>query len=139
MFPCSILVHTTKAGKGGANSLIIGSGETADEDMCFSLTFPTVSMGFEAASQVRHTHTLATSNGQQTHTFKTEKGRKPDRKLSRQFGSIIDISSTIPFLEGMSCRVSSYSISKEARQMVEKGSGTWLVFVSFAASKLYHP
>ncbi|CAM9726212.1 unnamed protein product, partial [Pylaiella littoralis] len=41
-----------EAGKGGANSLIIGSGEAADEDVCFSLTFPYVSMGFEATSQL---------------------------------------------------------------------------------------
>lgn len=43
----------TKAGKGGSDSLIIGSGERADEDTCFSLSFPGVSMGFEAASEVR--------------------------------------------------------------------------------------
>lgn len=43
----------TQAGKGGSDSLIIGSGESADENACFSLSFPSVSMGFEAASEVR--------------------------------------------------------------------------------------
>ncbi|CAB1111825.1 unnamed protein product [Ectocarpus sp. CCAP 1310/34] len=38
--------------QGGSDSLIIGSGESAPEDSCFSLCFPSVSMGFEAASEL---------------------------------------------------------------------------------------
>lgn len=49
---CCTSIYPTKAGKGGSDSLIIGSGESADENACFSLTFPSVSMGFEAASEV---------------------------------------------------------------------------------------
>eukprot|EP00752_Nemacystus_decipiens_P005530 g5002.t1 len=45
-------VTSVQAGKGGSDSLIIGSGESADENACFSLTFPSVSMGFEAASEL---------------------------------------------------------------------------------------
>lgn len=91
---CSSLLFIlyTKAGKGGANSLIIGSGETADEDMCFSLTFPTVSMGFEAASQVRHTraHTYMHAwacvrrSSRQIHT-QSRKRPKAREKVARRF------------------------------------------------------
>ncbi|CAM9433186.1 unnamed protein product [Ectocarpus sp. 6 AP-2014] len=45
-------VTSVQAGKGGSDSLIIGSGESAPEDSCFSLCFPSVSMGFEAASEL---------------------------------------------------------------------------------------
>eukprot|EP00903_Cladosiphon_okamuranus_P007953 g7677.t2 len=45
-------VKSVQAGKGGSDSLIIGSGESADENACFSLTFPKVSIGFEAASEL---------------------------------------------------------------------------------------
>ncbi|CAN0236572.1 unnamed protein product [Scytosiphon promiscuus] len=43
---------SVQAGKGGSDSLIIGSGEKADEDTCFSLSFPGISMGFQAASEL---------------------------------------------------------------------------------------